>query len=288
MRQIILDVETTGKSHKEGHRVVEFGAVELINRKITGKKLHFYINPQRDIPDEVVKIHGITNERVKNEPIFAEVAQQILDFIKDTEILAHNSEFDAKFINNEIELCGRGKLWDYTQKITDTLLLSKSIDSEERKHSLDAVCDRYGVSREGREFHGALLDSELLAEVYLKMTEGMTDVDVKAQVEQTNWVRPEVLRFPAMNLKLAQPSASDRKSELEMQILVASKSKNKELEEKLKIQLQEINKEMGIAEPLVATKADKVESAPKASTVNVSPAMVAPKPKFNNSFKFLK
>lgn len=228
-RQIILDTESTGKNPKDGHKIVEFGAVEMIDRKLTGRTLQFYINPQRDIPDEVVKIHGITNEKVANCPNFEAVADEILEFIKGAELIIHNADFDVKFINAELAACSKGTLWDYVQKVTDTLFLSRSIDSSAGRHSLDAICDRYNVSRASREFHGALLDSQLLAEVYLKMTEGSTDLDVKGRVEQTNWSRPEIVRLNAPNLKVVAMTEQESLQNLKSQLLVAQKSKNKVL-----------------------------------------------------------
>lgn len=239
-RQIVLDTETTGKKTQDKHKIVEFGAVEIIDRKITGKTLHFYINPERDIPEEVIKIHGITNEKVKDAPIFKDVADQIIEFVKGAEILAHNADFDTKFLNHELEIAGRGKLWSYTQKVTDTLFLSRSLNPKDRKHSLDALCQKYEVDNSNREFHGALLDSQLLSEVYLKMTEGKTNLNIKNIIEQTDWVRPEIVRINDthhLNLPSVSLTLEERIDDIQMKIFLATKSKNNELIESLQSQL---------------------------------------------------
>lgn len=195
-RQLVLDTETTGFKPDDGHRIVEIGIVELIDRVPTGKIFHKYINPERDIPEEVVKIHGITNEKVKDCPTFKEIADEFLSFVKGAELLIHNAEFDVRFLNHEIGKINKGNLWSFAKKSSCTLKLSKSLNSKAKlKHSLDALCERYDVDNSGREFHGALLDAQLLSEVYLKMTEGLTDLDLEIQVDQVNWVRPEIKRY---------------------------------------------------------------------------------------------
>lgn len=232
IRQIVLDTETTGLKVQDKHKIVEFGAVELIDRKITGRKLHFYINPERDIPEEVISVHGITNEKVANSPKFNEVAKEIVDFIKGAEILAHNADFDLNFLNNELKLADMGSVWDYVHKVTDTLFLSKSLNSEFKKHSLDELCKRYEVDNTNREFHGALLDSELLAEVYLKMTEGKTDLDIKPLIEQTNWVRPEIVKF-SLEIPSLELTTEEKLKDCEMKLFIAKSSKNLDLMAKL-------------------------------------------------------
>lgn len=241
LRQIVLDTETTGMKTQEKHKIVEFGAVELVDRKLTGRYLHFYINPERDIPADVIEIHGITNEKVANCPTFKDVAQEILDFLKGAEILAHNADFDTKFLDHELQIANKGKLWDYVHKVTDTLFLSRSLYPQEKKHSLDALCKRFEVDNSGRDFHGALLDSQLLAEVYLRLSEGKTDLDIKPIIEQTNWVRPEVQRISNAQLSSVILTPEEIRADLEMQIFVADKSKNKDLTEQLKAQLEALD-----------------------------------------------
>lgn len=274
MRQVVLDTETTGKRPAEGHRIVEIAGIELINRQKTGRVIHFYINPERDIPDEVVKIHGITNDFVKDKPNFAKVAREIAEFFKDAELIAHNAKFDTDFINAEFQAAGIGKLWDYTSKVTDSLFLSRSIDADEARHNLDALCKRYNISTEGREFHGALLDSELLTEAYLKMTEGRSDLDIKERVEQTNWQRPEIVRFAAPHLKVVETNEQDLLAEWKMKSLVASKSKNKAGQEEANKEIIQLEKKLGIYKEVKETT-PTASVAPVASIAVAKPAQPA-------------
>ncbi|MFQ5355379.1 MAG: DNA polymerase III subunit epsilon [Mariprofundaceae bacterium] len=172
MRLVVLDTETTGLSHLNGDRMVEIGAIEVVNRKVlSGKKhvFHHYINPERDIPPEVVRIHGIDNARVEKEPTFKEIAQSFLDFIEGATLVIHNASFDLGFIMNELRLNGFPNIQDTA--VIDTLAFARK-KHPRQKNNLDALCDRYNVERGQRKLHGALLDSELLAEVYLGMTGG--------------------------------------------------------------------------------------------------------------------
>ncbi|MDQ6998920.1 MAG: DNA polymerase III subunit epsilon [Mariprofundus sp.] len=172
MRLIMLDTETTGLSPLKGDRMVEIGAIEVLNRKVlSGDKhvFHHYINPERDIPMEVVRIHGIDNKKVKNAPTFKEIAQQFLDFIEGATLVIHNASFDLGFIMNELRLHGLPNIQGIP--VIDTLAFARKKHPNQR-NNLDVLCDRYNVERGHRELHGALLDSELLAEVYLGMTGG--------------------------------------------------------------------------------------------------------------------
>ena len=207
-RQIILDTETTGLKPEDGHRMVEFYAQEYVDRKFTGKALHLFVNPEGKYMDAlVVNIHGITNERARSFPKIGEVADQIINFLKGAEIIAHNAEFDSKFIDAELQRANKGRLWDYVSRVTCTLKLARSIDPKARKNKLDDLCDRYGVDRTMRDKHAADIDVKLLAEVYIKMTEGMTDIDIEQKIEQTNWVRPEIVRFEGAVFTTHQASA---------------------------------------------------------------------------------
>lgn len=172
MRLIMLDTETTGLSPLNGDRMVEIGAIEVLNRKVlSGEKhlFHHYINPERDIPAEVVRIHGIDNEKVKDKPTFKEVAHDFLDFISGATLVIHNASFDLGFIMNELRLNDLPNIEHI--EVIDTLEYARK-KHPNQKNNLDALCDRYGIERGHRELHGALLDSELLAEVYLGMTGG--------------------------------------------------------------------------------------------------------------------
>lgn len=173
MRQVVLDTETTGLEVEEGHRIVEIGAVVLINRDITDSKFHQYINPEREISKEASQIHGITNERLTDSPVFRDIADEFLEFIGDADLVIHNARFDIGFLNNELALID-----NYTDKelqarcqIIDTLELARNKHPGQR-NDLDSLCQRYGVNNSNRALHGALLDAELLAHVYLQMTGG--------------------------------------------------------------------------------------------------------------------
>lgn len=171
MRQIVFDTETTGLDPAQGHRIIEIGCVEIINRTVTGKHLHLYLNPDRDSDPEALAVHGLTTEFLADKPRFAEVAGQFLEFIQGAELIAHNAAFDVKFFNAELERIGHGPVASYCEAITDSLLHARSLFPGKR-NSLDALCDRFGISNAHRTLHGALLDSRLLAEVWLAMTRG--------------------------------------------------------------------------------------------------------------------
>ena len=170
MREICFDTETTGLSPENGDRLVEIGAVELINHVPTGQIFHEYINPERDVPEEVVKIHGLTNEFLADKPTFAEIAQKWVDFIGDDGILvAHNAEFDMKFTNYELKKLGY-KTYDW-DRVVDTLAIARN-EFPGARNNLDALCRRFNIDNSARTFHGALLDAQLLAEVYLQLLGG--------------------------------------------------------------------------------------------------------------------
>lgn len=175
MRQIVLDTETTGIDPKDGHRIVEIGAIELESRQATGRTYHQYLNPERQMDEEVMRIHGISNERVASEPKFAEVVHEFMQFVQGAELLIHNAPFDVGHINAELARLSNnpwGKLEDHVT-ITDTLALAKKTYPGQR-NSLDALCKRLFIDNSARTFHGALLDSQILADVYLAMTGGQT------------------------------------------------------------------------------------------------------------------
>lgn len=172
MRQIVLDTETTGLQSDD--RIIEFGCIELINRKLTGKKYHQYINPQKIIDHEAMAVHGITNQFLETKPLFANIADEFLAFIGDSELIIHNAPFDVGFINYELRLLHKKiKPINETHRIIDTLALARQLHIGQR-NSLDALCKRYRIDNSGRELHGALLDANLLAQVYLAMTGGQS------------------------------------------------------------------------------------------------------------------
>ena len=171
MRQIFLDTETTGLYPDQGDRVIEIGCVELFNRKLTGRTLHLYVNPQRDSHEDALRVHGITTEFLSDKPLFAAVADELLDFVSDAELIIHNAPFDLGFLNKELSLLGRLPLKDFVSGVVDTLVMAKEMFPGKR-NSLDALCSRLDVDNSGRTLHGALLDAELLADVYINMTRG--------------------------------------------------------------------------------------------------------------------
>lgn len=171
MRQIILDTETTGLDPAQGHRIVELACVELENRSLTGNHLHLYLNPDRDSDPEALAVHGLTTEFLSEHPRFAEVVHQFVDYVKDAEVIIHNAAFDVKFLNAELQRAGLPSFNQLCGKITDSLLYARELHPGKR-NSLDALCERYGISNAHRTLHGALLDSELLGEVWLAMTRG--------------------------------------------------------------------------------------------------------------------
>ncbi len=171
MRQIVLDTETTGLDPRQGHRVIEVAAIELNGRSISERSFHRYINPEREIDAGAAEVHGLTLERLQNEPKFAEIAPAFLEFIRGAELVIHNAPFDVGFLNKELELAGLPPLDSFCPAVTDTLKLAKELHPG-KKNNLDALCDRYQVDNSRRTLHGALLDTELLAEVYLAMTRG--------------------------------------------------------------------------------------------------------------------
>ena len=171
MRQIVLDTETTGLSAEGGDRIIEIGCVELLARKLTGNNRHFYLNPGRDSHEDALKVHGISNDFLRDKPKFAAVADELMEYLHGAEIIIHNAAFDVAFLNKELELIGRNPFRTVAGKVTDTLAMAKEMYPGKR-NSLDALCDRLGVDNSSRTLHGALLDAELLADVYINLTRG--------------------------------------------------------------------------------------------------------------------
>lgn len=172
MRQICLDTETTGIEANNGDRIVEIGCVEIIGRQLSDDECHFhhrYINPERDVPEEVVRVHGLDNAFLADKPVFAEIVDDFLTFVQGAELIIHNAEFDVGFLNAELKRLGKGKIQDYCPKITDSLAMARTIFPG-LKNTLDVLCSRYEIDNSARTLHGALLDAQLLAEVYLAMT----------------------------------------------------------------------------------------------------------------------
>ncbi len=171
MRQIILDTETTGLDPRQGHRVIEIAAVEMVNRRLTGNHFHRYLNPERDIEEGALQVHGITREFLQDKPKFSDIAAEFLEFVQGAELIIHNAPFDTAFLNAELAMHDLNALQACTGEIVDTLVMARNLHPGQR-NSLDALCKRYGVDNSTRTLHGALLDCELLAQVYLAMTRG--------------------------------------------------------------------------------------------------------------------
>ena len=176
MRQIVLDTETTGLSTTQGHRIIEIGCIEMFNRRLTGREFHRFLNPERDIDDGAVAVHGITREQLETEPRFCEIVDEFLEFVRDAELIIHNADFDVGFLEHELKLMEHPKprIKDHCL-VLDTLSLAREIHPGQR-NSLDALCKRYEVDASKRDVHGALIDSELLARVYLAMTGGQSSL----------------------------------------------------------------------------------------------------------------
>ncbi|WP_277184781.1 DNA polymerase III subunit epsilon [Caballeronia sp. BR00000012568055] len=183
MRQLILDTETTGLNAKTGDRIIEIGCVELMNRRLTGNNLHLYVNPGRDSDPGALAVHGLTTEFLSDKPKFAEIAAQLRDFITGAELIIHNAPFDVGFLDMEFALLGLPKVSTMCAGVIDSLAQAKQMFPGKR-NSLDALCDRFGISNAHRTLHGALLDSELLAEVYLSMTRGQESLVIDMLGEQ--------------------------------------------------------------------------------------------------------
>jgi DNA polymerase-3 subunit epsilon len=177
MRQIVLDTETTGLSAEDGHRIIEIGCLEVVNRRITGATLHFYVNPERAIDEGAMAVHGITPEMLADKPRFAEVADEVLGFVEGAEVIIHNAPFDLSFLDAELGRLGRSAFRQACSGVLDTLAMARELHPGKR-NSLDALCDRYGISNAHRKLHGALLDAELLADVYLAMTRGQESLEI--------------------------------------------------------------------------------------------------------------
>lgn len=180
MRQIVLDTETTGLSAADGDRIIEIGCVELLNRKLTGRNLHHYINPERDSHEEALRVHGLTTEFLSDKPKFAAIAPELLDYLKDADqLVIHNAAFDIGFLNAEFARLGLPPVTHCVPEVLDTLVMAKEMFPGKR-NGLDALCDRLGVDNSGRKLHGALLDAELLADVYINMTRGQDALVMEA------------------------------------------------------------------------------------------------------------
>ncbi len=199
MRQIVLDTETTGLSTAQGHRVIEIGCIELVNRRLTGREYHRFLDPERDIDEGAERVHGISREDLQGQPRFADIAEEFLEFLKDSELVIHNAEFDVGFLEHELELMNhpRPAIAEHAL-VLDTLTLAREMHPGQR-NSLDALCKRYDVDASRRDVHGALIDAELLAHVYLAMTGGQTALSLDEDEAELQSVGEEALVRPRRN-----------------------------------------------------------------------------------------
>ncbi len=179
-RQIILDTETTGLDPKLGHRIIEIAGVELVNRRLTGRHFHRYVNPGRDSEEGALQVHGLTSEFLADKPKFGEIVAEFLEYVEGAELIIHNAPFDVGFIDSELALLKKKKLATYCPSVIDTLRMAKDLHPGKR-NGLDALCERYQIDNSARTLHGALLDAELLADVYLAMTRGQDSLIIESE-----------------------------------------------------------------------------------------------------------
>jgi DNA polymerase-3 subunit epsilon len=211
MRQIFFDTETTGLNPESGDRVVDIGCVEMVNRQLTGRHLHFYLNPERDMPEEAFRVHGLSIEFLSDKPKFAQIVDEFLEFIRDAELIAHNAAFDVGFINAELKRCGRAPLHECVESVRDTLLMARDMFPG-KANSLDALCRRLEVDNTNRGLHGAVKDAELLAEVFIRLTRGQDSLvidDSASSSSEGGQLEVAAIDFSAFDLPVIAPTAEE-------------------------------------------------------------------------------
>jgi DNA polymerase-3 subunit epsilon len=224
MRIVILDTETTGLNPASGDRIIEIGCVEMVGRRLTDRTFHYYINPERDIDAGAFAVHGLSREFLSDKPVFSNIVEQLIEFVDDAEIVIHNAAFDLGFLDNEFALLKRPPFRNLASKVTDTLLEARQMFPGKR-NSLDALCERFSISNQHRTLHGALLDAQLLAEVYVSMTRGQEDLSIDLIDYTVDTDSEGHTKSLPMNLKLI--SASDDECQLHEKVLaeIATASK---------------------------------------------------------------
>ena len=208
MRQIFLDTETTGLSPESGDRIIEIGCVEMLHRRLSGRNLHFYVNPERRSHEDAVKVHGLTDEFLADKPLFASVVDELLAFVDGAEIVIHNASFDVGFLNEELRRLNRPKFHGFVARITDSLLMAREMFPG-KANSLDALCRRLEVDNSNRALHGALLDAGLLAEVYIRMTRGQNSLVIDAGETSAAQAALEAIDFSRLALRVVYAEAAE-------------------------------------------------------------------------------
>jgi len=208
MRQIFLDTETTGLSAETGDRLIEIGCLEMVNRRLTGRHLHLYVNPERPSNPDAIKVHGISDEFLADKPRFADVAEQLLAYVADAEVIIHNAAFDVGFLDAELKRIERSSFRAHVAKVTDTLAMAREMFPG-KSNSLDALCRRLEVDNTQRTLHGALLDAGLLAEVYIRMTRGQESLVIDAADALQAEVALSTADFSKLPLLVLQPDADE-------------------------------------------------------------------------------
>lgn len=208
MRQIVLDTETTGLSPEAGDRIIEIGCVELLNRKLTGNNFHHYLNPDRDIHEDAMKVHGISTDFLSDKPRFENIVEEFLAYVQGAQIIIHNAPFDVGFLNAELQRTGKPQFKDHVSDVLDTLAMTKELYPGKR-NSLDALCERLGVSNAARTLHGGLLDAELLADVYINLTRGQDALLMEGEDPKQPGQGVAQVDYSRFNLPVIQPTAQE-------------------------------------------------------------------------------
>jgi DNA polymerase-3 subunit epsilon len=229
MRQIFLDTETTGLEHKLGHRIIEIGCVEMRNRRLTNRHFHRYINPERDIDAGALSVHGISLEFLQDKPRFADIAAEFLDFVRGTELIIHNASFDIGFLNAELDRLDMAPINTVCHGVRDTLRMAKDLHPG-KKNNLNTLCERYGVDNSRRTLHGALLDAEILAEVYVAMTRGQESLIMELARDssgQSQTVEQTQTRVPGKAQRIVQASTDELAEHEQVLTAIEKESKGK-------------------------------------------------------------
>jgi DNA polymerase-3 subunit epsilon len=208
LRQIFVDTETTGLSPESGDRIIEIGCVEMVNRRLSGRDLHFFVNPERPNSEDAFKVHGLSDEFLADKPLFAAIADELLEYLAGAEIIIHNASFDIAFLNQELRRIGRGDVTGVVAKVTDSLLMARDTYPG-KANSLDALCKRLEVNNANRTLHGALLDAGLLAEVYIRMTRGQDSLVIESVDAGGGLATVEVIDFSGFDLVVIEADESE-------------------------------------------------------------------------------